>query len=288
MKTEILILALDGLEPEYISSDRFPNLTQCEFGKTIPPITDIDEPSTPIVWVSFVTGMQPDEHGINKSSVYHSKTVNKVMDWIGTKVSNRTLRRIFLRFNAVRKYLKNFESFQTHQPRRESIKVPTIFDLIASSISISVPVLDTDVDVRYRGILEAILGGEERDNYIDFLMKDFEQDVVQLYEALNKYRLVMVHFQLTDLYGHIYCRDIDKILELYSRMDNFVATVKQQIGKECWVLIVSDHGIDKDFGHTDQGFYSSNISLGLNEPKITDFYPIIMSKLEDVKEEEKV
>lgn len=278
VRTKVLIIALDGLEYTYVNEQNFVYLKQLEYGKVKVPITEIGEASTPIIWVSFVTGKYPSEHGIRKSNVYHSKMVDMIVHWIGAVVPNQIIRKMFITFAPVRRFLKKLEPFHTHMPRKSSIKVPTLFDQISSSISVSVPVLNVDVDVKYVGIIEAIIDPRKRFHYVNFLMSDFEQDKEQLFEVLNRYELVMVHFQLSDLYGHIFCRNMKKIVDLYCMLDSFVGEVLQLVDSKCWVLVVADHGIDKDFGHTNYGFYSSNISLGLENPDITVFYDLIMEK----------
>ena len=67
MKTKILIIALDGLEYTYIDQGNYPHIKQQEYGTVKVPVTEIDEASTPIIWSSFVTGEQPEIHGINRS-----------------------------------------------------------------------------------------------------------------------------------------------------------------------------------------------------------------------------
>ena len=214
MNTKTLIIGLDGLEYTYVDMGDYPNLKQVEYGKVRVPITDVGEPSTPIVWTSFVTGKQPEEHGIMESSTANNKTVNNILRWFESTFSNQTMRKIFITFTPIRLFLKRFNAFQTHMPQKNDIKVPTMFDTVEDSVSVSVPVLDTDVDTRYQGILDAIINPEKRAYFVDFLMKDFEKDQKEFDIVLNKYKLVMVHFQLPDLYGHIYCRNMKKITEL--------------------------------------------------------------------------
>ncbi len=279
MKTEILILGLDGLEHDYVCGEYLPNIKQVEYGKLKVPITEIDEASTPIIWTSFVTGKQPHEHGIVVPSVYNSKLVTLIDTTVTKIIGESAKRKCFMFLTPLIKILRRFDAFQIHSPRKEDIKVPTMFDVVPSSVSVSVPVLNVDVNKRYAGFVDAILDPVKRVRFIEFLMHDFEQDKKELFSVLNKYRLVMCHFQITDLYGHIYCKDREQILSLYRTIDDFVGDVIKKTSRECWILIISDHGIDEDFGHTKHGFYSSNININLNDPHITDFYPMIMDRM---------
>ena len=59
---------------------------------------------------------------------------------------------------------------------------------------------------------------------------------------------------------------------------------------ETLIIIVSDHG-QSDGKHTHYGFYSINKPLNINNPKLVDFYQIIMDYLEKkpyTEEEEKI
>lgn len=274
----MLVLALDGLEYSYIHNDDFPNLKQVEYGKVRVPITGVGEPSTPIVWVSFVTGEMPDVHGVIESSVYQNRLVNWMVGWLERVLSRGTFRSLCLLLSLPRKLLKYVGVLDQRMFNKDEIKVPTMFDCVGSSISLSVPVLDVDVSIKYAGILDAIIDPSKRRKYIKFLYEDFENDKRMLFVALDKFRLVMCHFQLPDLYGHIYCRDEGKIISLYKVLDEFVSTVKARVSENCWVVVISDHGIDKNFGHTHYGFYSTNVPLGFDCPHITDFFSLILGR----------
>jgi len=267
---------LDGLEYDIVHTGDFPSLKQIEYGKVRVPITEIGEPSSPIVWVSFVTGEMPDIHGVVNSSAYQNTLVNTVVNWLEKTLSRQTLRRMVLLLSPLKKILKNIGILDQRMPSKNEIKVPTLFSQIESSLSISVPVLNVDVSVKYNGILDAIIDPTKREEYVEFLFDDFESDKNMLFKSLNKFRVIMCHFQLPDLFGHIYCRNRDKISSLYKELDEFISVVKTRVSDSCWVLIVSDHGIDKNFGHTHYGFYSSNKILGLDNPHIVDFFPMIM------------
>ena len=66
--------------------------------------------------------------------------------------------------------------------------------------------------------------------------------------------------------------------------NNFVKEVGERLS-ESFVLVVSDHGMERlgktYFGkHSNYAFYSINMKIGLNNPKITDFYLLIKNVLE--------
>ena len=118
-------------------------------------------------------------------------------------------------------------------------------------------------------------------------LKIKNQAFKKIKEAWN---LFMLWTKLLDTYGELLIENKNELLKVYRACDCFVREIKKRFD-DAFILIVSDHGIEKledtKFGkHSTHGFYSSNISLGLNNPFITDFYELItmyLLKKEDNK-----
>ena len=273
MTRRVVVLGLDGLEASIVEKYRFPNLCQVEHGRVKVPICPhAGEPSTPVVWMSFLTGKPPKEHGIDRSVIYS----NPFIDFVFRHIQNSTMRRFVLKFNRVRRFLESHGFLKKRMPRKSELKASTLLDAITPSIGIDIPVLHKDVDIKYAGLIDAILG-KNRDEYLAFLFRDFADVKNRLFKALNmNYRFVMAHFSITDLYGHIFCKDESMVAGLYWVMDSLTRQVSQTLKREDLLLIVSDHGINREYGHTPYGFYSVNHKLGLGNPDITDFYNIIL------------
>jgi len=274
MTGKVVVLGLDGLEASIIEEYRFPNLCQIEYGRVRVPIAPhVNEPSTPVVWISFLTGKPPSEHGIKRAVIYD----NPFIDFVFRHTRNPTMRRLILKFNRVRHLLESHGLLKKHMPRRSELKTSTLFDTVKPSIGIDIPILHKDVDIKYAGLIDAILG-KNRAKYLSFLVQDYKNVRNQLLKALNReYRLVMAHFSITDLYGHIYCKELDRIVQLYWMMDKMVYDVTRKLRQSRdLLLILSDHGINTRYGHTPYGFYSVNHKLGLRNPHITTFYNIII------------
>jgi len=88
----------------------------------------------------------------------------------------------------------------------------------------------------------------------------------------------------TNLLGHFKIGTGQKMLEIYSGAESLVEEVKDHLREKTVLSIVSDPGMKFDeelkFGeHMSLGFYSCNRKLGLANPKITDFYSIILDRL---------
>lgn len=274
---KILIIAFDGLEYTLVDKGYFPNLKQKEYGKVVVPITkEIGEPQTTIVWTSFLTGKTPNEHGVTKPAVWNFELLNKVVGLFSNifirhfLLSHKTLGQSF------RRILKLFGIKQT-TPKLNDLHIKTFFDEIKNSVAMSIPLINEDVISDSVGIIDAILDKNSREKYLKKLFRRFEDEKKQFWEAfINNPTLLMVHFQISDLYGHIYCKTPQKLLNLYSELDEFVGDVKRVVERNCLLLIISDHGIDTNYGHSPYGFYSTNISLELKTPNITNFYDLLL------------
>jgi phosphopentomutase len=102
--------------------------------------------------------------------------------------------------------------------------------------------------------------------------------VERLFDALNgEWRLLMIHFHITDLFGHAFW-GTEKLATLYEEMDLLTKRVKERLGADDLVLIISDHGMSR-LGHTKKGFFSLNMRLGLEKPDIKDFFKIVTGLL---------
>jgi len=247
----VLVLAFDGLEYRYVRLYQPQHLVQVEYG-----MVEIFQPSaTPVMWASFITGLTPEEH----------------------KVPLEGLPRVLL-----------------------SKDIPTIFDYAEKPVYTDIPSLGWYPywDPKYgRALRKAIKKGR--------LTKEFSEAEAlgnQLYQQQKKqclmkihsnWDLFMAHFLFTDYFGHLY-GDVIRMKRVVQMADNLVKIIKSKVDmSDVFLLIVSDHGIraarrDEEWGeglkgrggrHSRHGFYSSNLTLNLNNPKLTDFAEVIKSIL---------
>jgi adenylosuccinate synthase len=113
----------------------------------------------------------------------------------------------------------------------------------------------------------------------DKVKKLFEENLKRTFEILNNssnFQLFMCYFKFLDSIQHICFKEEVYIKRCYLKIEDVVRKIKKKTNKNDLVLIISDHGFDLEKGdHSNHGFYSSNIKLNLNNPKITDFFDII-------------
>jgi len=107
--------------------------------------------------------------------------------------------------------------------------------------------------------------------------KIHDENKKEFFNSLGKFDLIMGYFNLADSIGHLSFGIEEKMKTIYEELDKMAGEIKVS---EDFVFVVSDHGM-KALGrygdHTKNGFYSANKKLGLNLPKITDFYNLLRS-----------
>ena len=272
----VLILAYDGLDHDLVEKLSLRNILQREHGKVdVPIVGGIDDPSTPIVWTSFITGEPPEVHGVDMPQMWDNE-----FDGLRSFVRrHRGIHNILKRFKVghrVREAVGARPSF----PSRKNIKVDTFFEVVKPSIALGVPVYNKNLEeiypigdvMRARQYPEYLPVFEERVRGI------FDEEVEALFDALDgEWSLLMAHFHITDLFGHAFW-GTEKVATFYEEMDLLTKRVKAQLMGDDLVLIISDHGMSK-LGHTKKGFYSFNVKIGLIEPDIKDFFKIITGLL---------
>lgn len=113
------------------------------------------------------------------------------------------------------------------------------------------------------------------EEYDEVVWKNHEENKKLLFPSLGKFDLVMSYFDLADAIGHLSFGISSKMKQVYEELENLAKQVKEEDG---FTLIVSDHGmkaVGRYGDHSRNGFYSLNKTMGLDVPKITDFYQLI-------------
>jgi len=276
MTMRVLILAYDGLDHDLVEGLSLRNILQREHGRVeVPIVGGIDDPSTPIVWTSFITGEPPEVHGVDMPQMWDNR-----LDGIRSYVRrHRGIHGILRRFKVgyrVREAIDVKPSF----PSRKDIKVGTLFEVVKPSVALGVPVYNKNLEEIYPigDVLQARQDPDYLPVFEERVRRIFAEEVERLFDAIEgEWRLLMIHFHITDLFGHAFW-GTEKLATLYEEMDLLTKKVKDRLEEDDLVLIISDHGMNR-LGHTKKGFYSLNVRLGLEEPDIKDFYKIVTGLL---------
>lgn len=127
-----------------------------------------------------------------------------------------------------------------------------------------------------RRLLKAYFDDEVSvEEYDRVVWRNHEENKKLLFQSLGKFDLVLSYFDLADAIGHLGFGILKKMKEVYEELEDLAKRVKNE---DDFTLIVSDHGmkaVGRYGDHTRNGFFSLNKTMGLNVPKLTDFYHLI-------------
>jgi len=118
------------------------------------------------------------------------------------------------------------------------------------------------------------------EDYDKVVWKHHKENRKLLFQSLGKFDLVLSYFDLADAIGHLSFGILSKMKQVYEELENLAKQVKEM---DDFTLIVSDHGmkaVGRYGDHSRNGFYSLNKTVGLNVPKITDFYQLMKGAAE--------
>ncbi len=275
----VCILALDGLEYDLVEEFNLETIKQREYGKI--DVSTFKDLATPIIWASFITGQPPEKHGLDEIVAWRNPVVQKLRR-LSIKLGLDRIKgkgKIFelLGFKHGQFYDIMIEEFKNREAK-------TLFDIIPNSRAFSVPPYQVWISEETQRLMKEALDNPKRTwLFEEHVWKVFERKREKCLENIRKHdwKLFMAHFMFTDLLGHFFVGNSARMFEVYSEAERFVDDVAKILPKETLLLVVSDHGM-KRFGegmfgdHSDHGFYSSNVELSLVNPKITDFFDLVV------------
>jgi len=155
----------------------------------------------------------------------------------------------------------------------------TFFPFFETYMAIDVPAfsLKGENHAEERRLLKAYFDDEAViEEYDETVWKNHVENKKEFFNSLGKFNLVMGYFDLADAVGHLSFGIPEKMKKVYMELEDLTREVKSST--DDFILIISDHGM-KPVGrygdHSKNGFYSANRKLGLNLPRITDFYGLI-------------
>jgi len=294
----VLILGIDALEYKLVEEWGLKHLKQKEYGKTIVPISEgFGEPVTLVVWPSFISGSDPEIMGFDSPILFrqplrfllekfyfpfvNNEQQSEHEDILTEKTSfkGKIISYINLAF---------MKAGMGRYPERQDIKTQTFFDNNDyKSIHKNIPVYDKiftteERDSARNGVIRAISDRSFRKEFEQKLKKELDLGIENVYKEIKNpnWDLFMQYFYVLDGIQHVYFKNKIKVMDYYLRFNKFVGELKKKLPKDTMLLIVSDHGQENGV-HTHYGFYSSNIKLGLNNPKISDFKNLIEIKIKE-------
>jgi len=268
---KVVILAYDGLEYDLVVKWKLKNIMQEYYGKYEAPISPKrGKPFTPNAWVSFITGLPPEVHGVDDWWSF-----GKILDWLRFHPP-------FIWIKGKRMILKKLGiKIKPKVVGKEYIKYDTIFDLVKPSIPLFIPAYNEPVEPHIEYGLALEKGVRE---YIRTIWKWHNIRKETLFKNLDKdWKLLMIWFDIADVLGHVCivkCRN--ELFKAYLDLNSIAKRVRDKLDNETAILIVSDHGMEVTADgvtgdHSKYGFWSLNVKPPLTPKKITDFKNMILS-----------
>ena len=265
----VCIVGFDSLDYYLVEKYDLKYLKQKEYGKV-----EINTGilATPTIWTSFITGLLPKEHGIIGWKM-ENPFLQKFQIWSIKTGFNRIIDRSKILTQLGRRWANG------GVPNIMG-KIPTIFDYAQRPVDIDVPCYSEDAyEEQRREIYYGVANPIIAKLVAEKAWRAFREKKERVLDALNKnWDLFMVHFFLPDIIQHILWYRKNEIERLYREMDNVACIIKKSVGKNTFILFISDHGQKRGL-HTPYGFYSCNRRLNLHEPKVTDFADVIKREL---------
>lgn len=272
---KVFIISLDGatfdvLRP-LISQGYMPNLGRVLGNSLSADLESVLPPVTAPAWTSFMTGKNPNKHGIfdftrfdtteyrwklNNSQHIRSKTIWQILSEKGKQVVVLNLPYLYPTYAINGVMVAGWDA-----PSTSSFTYPDglrkeIFDLI--------PDYGSTLDLSLWNYLPAE-SEAEFSCFISKITQSFEQSARLASHFLSResWDVFMVHFQQTDwiqhkLWGYIEraCRDagdkhprLERVRECYRIFDSHVGRLWEEAGEESVIkLVLSDHGFGANLG----------------------------------------
>lgn len=266
----VVVLAYDGLEYDLVVRWNLRGIMQRHYGRHRAVMSPrYGKAHTPSSWVSFITGLPPEEHGVDDWWSW-----GRILDWlrIHPPLSWIKGKRLLLAKLGI--------NIKPRVVGKDLVRHETVFDTVQPSVAINVPGWNepTEPHIEYGEAAKRSVR-----ELIDKVWEWHEHRKNQLFKALgdsSKWRLLMAWFDLADLIGHacmVKCRL--ELRKAYAELDRLTRQVAARIPQNTAILVVSDHGMkpmpDGTGDHTDYGFWSINVKPPFYPQSLLDFKKLI-------------
>lgn len=237
----LIILGLDALDAALVEEFDV-NALQLDTHGQMETIAHMrEQPYTPEAWATIATAVHPRDHGVSGGT---SSWDSPVFDFLSNFTGRLSM--------SMRSDLGNFiERTTGAEYTIAEVDIPHMFE-------------DDDRVVHN---WPGIHNGKELKRAWDLMWREgqtnaeFERDIHGLAaEQFGWAREMLehdvsvagVHIHLLDATGHAYCDNRERLRESYERADEFVSRIRDALGEEDDLLILSDHGMVVDW-YSDEG-----------------------------------
>ena len=289
----LVVLGIDALDPDLVDAERHPNLTLDHHRAIETIVSSSGEPSTHELWPTIITGLRPDEHGLELGDDGVAWG-NPLID-LGSRVADYVLpENIQTRIGAWLLNRTDADAFRTPATYYSENGLTTVFDDRAAK-AIGIPnyvvdpnELDREHQLRqnmgelFERDLEAV-GGHKSADPRAFYEQCLEMSMIRIARTRRalrsrKHELVFGYTSGLDLIGHVAHGEPTLQTRAYDELDDFVGELRDDLGDEHELILISDHGLQEGL-HTDEAMVAGTTDVVTDITSVLDARSAIENEL---------
>ncbi|WP_207587620.1 alkaline phosphatase family protein [Halomontanus rarus] len=266
----VVVVGLDALDPDLVDPNAHPNLSLDAHRRIETISSSAGEPSTHELWPTIITGLTPDEHGLQLDDGVAWE--NPVLQ-VGSRVAEYTLPDgVQSRIGAWLLTNTEADAFRTPATYYAENDLETVFD-DREALAIGVPnyVTDPDEEDREHQLRRRMgdlferdpdaTGGHRSSDPETFYEHCLEMTMIRLARTRRalrsgRYELVFGYTSGLDLVGHVTYDSPEMQATAYDEVDEFVGELRGDLEEGDELVLVSDHGL-QDGVHTHEAMVAS-------------------------------
>lgn len=265
----LVVLGLDALDPDIVDTEIHPGLTLAAHERIDTIVSTQGEPSTHELWPTIITGLHPREHGL---LVEEGVSWSNPLFGLGSRVAEYVLPdRLQTALGAYLLNATEADAFRTPANYYDEHDLETMFDN-RQSLAIGVPNYVTesgeDREHQLRRSMGELFerdpeatGGHRSADPETFYEQCMEMLMVRIARTRRgllgrRYELAFGYTSGLDLVGHVAYGRPGLQQAAYREADRFVSELRDDLGPEDDLLLVSDHGL-QDGLHTDEAMVAA-------------------------------
>jgi len=272
---KIIILGIDGLEYDLVKEWKLKHL-ELEASSRLE-LSDFGVIITPLIWASMLTGKKEDE--IERIFLERSRYFSKTSDSL--KKKQRQYWHAALMARILPKSIKTWvnkkllpDPFKKTSHFLKKNNKRTLFDFFKNPWNNGVPAYNkcvtSDESKKMTGIA---INGDLKPLH-EFTMAMYERDKKELFDALKKdYDLIFWYTSFLDKISHFYIVKKRKLMNIYLDLNTMVKKIREGMGPDDVLYIISDHGMVAVEGslkagdHSDHAYFSSSTGETIQKPQ---------------------
>ncbi|WP_276254273.1 alkaline phosphatase family protein [Halomontanus rarus] len=266
----VVVVGLDALDPDLVDPNAHPNLSLDAHRRIETISSSAGEPSTHELWPTIITGLTPDEHGLQLDDGVAWE--NPVLQ-VGSRLAEYTLPDgVQSRIGAWLLTNTEADAFRTPATYYAENDLETVFD-DREALAIGVPnyVTDPDEEDREHQLRRRMgdlferdpdaTGGHRSSDPETFYEHCLEMTMIRLARTRRalrsgRYELVFGYTSGLDLVGHVTYDSPEMQATAYDEVDEFVGELRGDLEEGDELVLVSDHGL-QDGVHTHEAMVAS-------------------------------